>query len=74
MCNLKFGVPFIQNVHFETFEKVPYLRHDFEEEEWKSVARNIVFGWKTVYYFPIQISSVLISCSIICLEYFRMIN
>lgn len=39
-------------------KQVPFIRHDFGEEEWKSVARVIVFGWKTVNYFLVQLSSV----------------
>lgn len=36
--------------------KVPCLRHDFGESEWHSVGKIIVFGWKSVGHFPIQLS------------------
>ena len=26
--------------------KVPYLRHDFGQQEWESVGRIITFGWQ----------------------------
>lgn len=37
--------------------KLPYLRHDFGEEEWKGIANIIVFGWVRQGYFPIQLSA-----------------
>lgn len=44
-------------------KKFPCLRHDFGEEQWKSLAKIIVFGWKTVSYLPVQISPVFMqSC------------
>jgi hypothetical protein len=36
--------------------KIPYLRHDFAECEWRSVANIIVFGWDSSRYFPIRLS------------------
>ncbi|MEW8545903.1 MAG: hypothetical protein AB2693_20465 [Candidatus Thiodiazotropha sp.] len=38
--------------------KVPYLRHDFGEQEWNSVGKIIVFGYTRTGYFPIQLSKV----------------
>ena len=38
--------------------KVPFLRHDYGKKEWQSIANIIVFGWRTVGYFPIQMSDV----------------
>ncbi|KAL3866442.1 hypothetical protein ACJMK2_043738 [Sinanodonta woodiana] len=36
--------------------KVPILRHDMGEEEWKSVGRIICDGWSTLKYFPVQLA------------------
>ncbi|CAC5399941.1 unnamed protein product [Mytilus coruscus] len=39
-----------------TSEKVLFLRHDFGDEEWRAVAKIVVFGWARQGYFPIQLS------------------
>ena len=44
--------------------KLPYLRHDFGEEEWKSIAKIILFGWISQGYFPIQLSMPFLEQSI----------
>ncbi|KAL3857194.1 hypothetical protein ACJMK2_011886 [Sinanodonta woodiana] len=36
--------------------KVPILRHDMGEEEWKSVGRIICDGWSTFKYFQVQLA------------------
>lgn len=37
-------------------EKIPYLRHDFDEERWKAIGKVIVLGWRQEGYFPIEVS------------------
>ena len=37
-------------------EKVPFLRHNFGEEEWTSLAHIVKFGWTNQGYFPMQLS------------------
>ncbi|XP_060907364.1 uncharacterized protein LOC132984496 [Labrus mixtus] len=40
--------------------KVPYLRHDFREQEWESVGRIITFGWKKEKYLPVKLAPMLL--------------
>ena len=40
--------------------KVPCLRHDFGEKEWGSVAKIMIFGWRSVQYFPVHLSLVFL--------------
>ncbi|XP_041923300.1 olfactory receptor 6N1-like [Alosa sapidissima] len=37
--------------------KVPFIRHDFQIEEWKAVARVLVLVWKRAGYFPVQLAA-----------------
>mgnify|MGYP001794375031 CR=1 FL=1 len=37
-------------------ERVPFLRHDFQSDEWKAVARIIVKGFLDLGYFPAMLS------------------
>lgn len=44
-------------------EKVPSIRHDFQKLEWQAIARILVYGFKSVSYFPVALSSAfLASC------------
>lgn len=52
----EFWDSFYKKCTLGTTFKVPCLRHDFGEPEWHSVGKIIVFGWKIVGYFPIQLS------------------
>jgi len=36
--------------------KIPCIRHDFKEEEWKSMARILYVGWVTAKYLPIKLA------------------
>ncbi|XP_023656880.2 uncharacterized protein [Paramormyrops kingsleyae] len=45
--------------------KVPFLRHDFAEKEWVSVARVIILGWKRERYFPIKLAPVIFEQAIL---------
>lgn len=33
--------------------KTPYLRHEYQVQEWQAVARILLVGWTTVRYFPV---------------------
>ncbi|XP_035985847.1 uncharacterized protein LOC110368198 isoform X1 [Fundulus heteroclitus] len=33
--------------------KTPFLRHEYQVEEWQAIARILVTGWITVRYFPL---------------------
>ena len=44
--------------------KVPFLRHDYKEEDWKAIAKVLFYGWKEQKYFPIHLSKAFMSCCI----------
>ena len=44
-------------------EKVPFIRHDKQKQEWESVARVLVAGYREENVFPITLSkAVVASC------------
>ncbi|KAL4226851.1 hypothetical protein ACF0H5_014830 [Mactra antiquata] len=52
----EFWDEFYEQCTLGTSQKVPFLRHDFDEEEWRAVAKIICFGWTSQGYFPLQLS------------------
>ena len=42
-------------------EKVPSIRHDYQKQEWESVARVLVAGFKQENYFPITLSKAFVA-------------
>ncbi|XP_019209152.1 uncharacterized protein LOC109197829 isoform X1 [Oreochromis niloticus] len=40
--------------------KVPFLRHDFGQQEWESVGRIIAFGWVREKYLPVKIAPAIL--------------
>lgn len=42
-------------------ERVPFVRHDLYLEEWDSIAKILVKGFRDTGYFPIQLSPAFIS-------------
>ena len=42
-------------------EKVPAIRHDYQQSEWKSIARVLVAGFTKFGYFPVTLSSAFIA-------------
>ncbi|XP_031333699.1 uncharacterized protein LOC116163743 isoform X2 [Photinus pyralis] len=59
----EFWQDFYEKCTLGTTMKVPYIRHDFGEIQWKAVARIVVFGWKSQKYFPIRIAPIfMLSC------------
>ena len=42
-------------------EKVPAIRHDYQQSEWKSIARILVAGFINFGYFPVTLSSAFIA-------------
>lgn len=40
--------------------KVPYLRHDFGQQQWQSVGRIIAFGWQKEKYLPVKLAPVML--------------
>ncbi|MGH0117566.1 UNVERIFIED_CONTAM: hypothetical protein FKN15_005068 [Acipenser sinensis] len=37
--------------------KVPFIRHDYQAEEWQTITRILVKGWKTTGHFPVQLAA-----------------
>lgn len=46
--------------------KVPFLRHDFGQQQWESVGRIIAFGWEREKYLPVKIVPVLLEQAAAC--------
>ena len=42
-------------------EKVPSIRHDYQKDQWVSIARIIVFGFRNQKYFPIFLSKAFVT-------------
>lgn len=42
-------------------EKVPSVRHDYQKDQWVSIARIIVFGFQSHKYFPIFLSKAFVA-------------
>ena len=40
--------------------KVPFLRHDFGQQQWESVGRIIAFCWAREKYLPVKIAPVIL--------------
>jgi hypothetical protein len=45
-------------------ERIPFIRHDYNRETWKAVARILVKGFTDCSYFPLRLSKVFM-CSVI---------
>lgn len=39
-------------------ERVPFVRHDFKEDEWEAVGRILIKGYSTVKFFPVKLCKV----------------
>ncbi|XP_073727925.1 uncharacterized protein [Misgurnus anguillicaudatus] len=40
--------------------KVPYLRHDFGQQQWESIGRILAFGWQKEKYMPVKLAPVML--------------
>ncbi|XP_062399900.1 uncharacterized protein LOC134089473 [Sardina pilchardus] len=40
--------------------KVPFLRHDFGKQQWESIGRIILLGWRKEKYLPIKMAPVIL--------------
>ncbi len=52
-CLSEFWGEFYSKCTLGTEVKTPYLRHEYQVQEWQAVARILVVGWTTVRYFPL---------------------
>ncbi|XP_073727002.1 uncharacterized protein [Misgurnus anguillicaudatus] len=55
-CLSEFWNEFYSRCALGTDVKVPFLRHEFQRNEWQAVARILAKGWDAVKYFPICLS------------------
>lgn len=56
----EFWDEFYENCTTGTSFKVPYVRHDFGEKQWKAVADIILRGYKEESYFPVKLAPAFI--------------
>ena len=45
--------------------RVPFLRHNFQADEWKAVGRIIVRGYLDLGYFPVMLSQAFVLCAML---------
>ncbi|XP_036971333.1 uncharacterized protein LOC119028958 [Acanthopagrus latus] len=55
-CLTEFWMDFYNSCTLGIEVKVPFIRHDFQCEEWQAVARVFVVGWKQAGYFPVKLA------------------
>ncbi|XP_038132507.1 uncharacterized protein LOC119777620 [Cyprinodon tularosa] len=55
-CLTEFWIDFYDSCTLGVEVKVPFIRHDFQCEEWQAVARVFVVGWKQAGYFPVKLA------------------
>lgn len=55
-CLTEFWMDFFDSCTLGVEVKVPFIRHDFQCEEWQVVARVFVVGWKQSGYFPVKLA------------------
>ena len=59
----EFWQDFFTSLTVGSGEKIPFIRHDLQRPEWETIARILVYGYKTVKYFPLKLSHLfLASC------------
>ncbi|XP_068719442.1 uncharacterized protein [Montipora capricornis] len=52
----EFWQDFFTSLTVGSGEKIPFIRHDLQKPEWETIARILVYGYKTVKYFPLKLS------------------
>ncbi len=52
-CLAEFWGEFYSTCTLVTNVKTPYIRHEYQVEEWQAIARILVTGWTAVRYFPL---------------------
>ncbi|XP_076133741.1 uncharacterized protein LOC143116214 [Alosa pseudoharengus] len=55
-CLTEFWTDFYERCTLGGDVKVPFIRHDYQFEEWQAVARILVVGWKFARYFPVKLA------------------
>ncbi|XP_053569293.1 uncharacterized protein LOC128659738 [Bombina bombina] len=55
-CLTEFWTEFYDRCTLGANVKVPFIRHDYQSEEWQAVARIFVVGWNLARYFPVRLA------------------
>ena len=55
-CLTEFWTDFYERCTLGGDIKVPFIRHDYQCEEWQAVARILVIGWRIARYFPVKLA------------------
>lgn len=55
---------FFQSLAIGAVAKVPVIRHDFQKQQWKAIARIMLYGYCREGIFPLSISPVFIASCI----------
>ena len=59
-----FWCQFYQSLAVGASSKVPVIRHDYQKEQWKAIARILLYGYCTEGIFPLSLSPIFISSCI----------
>lgn len=59
-CLSEFWTEFYDQCTVGSTFRVPFLRHDFGQEQWESVGRIIAFGWEREKYLPAKMAPVIL--------------
>lgn len=60
----EFWCQFYQSLAVGASSKVPVIRHDYQKEQWQSIARIMLYGYCTEGIFPLSLSAIFISSCI----------
>ncbi|KAJ8300871.1 hypothetical protein KUTeg_022390 [Tegillarca granosa] len=63
-CLVEFWGEFYERCTTGLNEKVPFLRHDYLENEWKASARIFLYGWSHFSYIPVLLSPQFMRASL----------
>lgn len=61
----EFWVLFLQSLAIGASSKVPVIRHDYQEREWKAIGRVLLYGYCKEGIFPLALSPTFISSCIL---------
>ena len=56
---------FYQSLSVGTSAKVPTIRHEYQKDEWKAVARILLYGYCMEGVYPIALSAAFVACTIL---------
>lgn len=56
---------FYQSLSVGASAKVPTIRHDYQRQEWKAVARILLYGYCKEGVYPIALSAAFVACTVL---------